>query len=193
MPLDTTGTEVRYDGELGDSRPNDVALSADGALIYAAGDDGNLRVYSAELGEPGYDRCRNPPWRHRRFAGRQLIMAVEREPLAEHPAEGGGYSTYTVTAYRIDLATGTVTSFECETTSFDYAFHDVAVLANGDVLFTQSIFPGWSGWATMKVLDLDTGQYTVASQEVHTTPSSRRRKTDLTFSARNTTRQTRHC
>lgn len=51
MPVDASGTEVRNDGALGTTRPNDVALSPDGAQIYAAGDDGNLRIYSADSGE----------------------------------------------------------------------------------------------------------------------------------------------
>ncbi len=164
MTVDALGIEVRHDGALGETRPSDVVVSADGSQIYAAGSDGNLRIYDAETGQLLQTIA----------VGSQLggialspdgsfIMAVERVPLEEHYAEPWWENEFTVTAYRIDLESGEVTSFPTVVTGFDYTFFDVAVLANGDVLFTQSILPGWSGWVSMKLLDLDTGTYTEAS------------------------------
>jgi Ca2+-binding RTX toxin-like protein len=134
-------------------RPNDVAISADGTKIYAAGDDGNLRVYDpsgallaiwhvgTELG--GIDISPDG----------SFAMVVDLQPVALD-----GQPTNTVSVYKVDLATGAVTTFNYATTWGDYVFHDVAVLADGTVLLSES-FSG-SGGPSSKLLDLSTGAFT---------------------------------
>ena len=153
-----------YNGQLGDSRPNDVQISADGTKIYADGNDGYLRVYSSETGEliNSWD------------VGTQLggmdispdgsfAIVTERVPVATHPDPFGGNPTYTVRVHKVDLATGSVTNFDYRTTSStDYAFYDAAVLANGDVLLTQSILPGYSGGGFTVLLNPSAGTFSVA-------------------------------
>jgi Ca2+-binding RTX toxin-like protein len=152
-----------YQGQLGDARPNDVQISADGTQIYAAGIDGNLYVYSAQDGTllhswaVGTDLGGMDVSPDGRFA-----VVTELSPLAEHAPGFTGYPTYTVTVHEVDLSTGSVTNFNYDTTGFDYSFYDAAVLSDGNVLLTESIYPGWSGWSTIKLLDPATGQFSAA-------------------------------
>lgn len=156
-----------YQGALGDGRPNDVAISADGTKVYAAGDDGNLRVYSAANGD-----LLNTWDVGTRLGGMDIspdgtiAMVTELQPLEEHYADPWWDNQFTITTYKVDLATGEVTGFPTVVSGFDYAFYDVAVLADGKVLLTEQILPGWSGWVSMKLLDPATGEYTDASGTV---------------------------
>ncbi|HET6941174.1 MAG TPA: hypothetical protein VFH89_03320 [Sphingomicrobium sp.] len=160
MTFDATGAEVRHSGAVGDSRPNDVALNADGSLIYASGSDGNLRVYNADSGElvqtidvgMSLGAIDVSP-------DGSFLIAAELVPVETH-SSGGGYPTYTVALYKVDLETGAVTTYEYEASYDNYTFKDVGVLANGDVLLIQSQPPGWSSWASLKTLNLDTGTFT---------------------------------
>ncbi|HEX6217922.1 MAG TPA: hypothetical protein VFZ35_01450, partial [Sphingomicrobium sp.] len=145
---------------------NDVDLSPDGTRLYAAGTDGILRVYDTRTGEL------LASWEVGTELGAidvspdgTFLMAVELVPLEENWV--GGWPEYetTVTAYRVDLETGAVTSYPLVVTGSYHIFHDVAVLANGDVLLTGRELPGWSGWAPMRLLDPDTGTYSLAGMD----------------------------
>lgn len=147
MPLDATGDEVRYNGAIGTDLPNDVALSPDGAYIYVAGNDGNLRIYSADTGEllrtidvgTSLGAIDLSP-------DGSFAVVVELVPLEENANEYGD-PIYTV-AVKVDLVTGVVTTFEFVTNSDNYVFKDLAVLANGDVLLTPSPAPAYSSVPT---------------------------------------------
>ena len=94
----------------------------------------------------------------------KFLMVTDLDPLqfSEDPNNWTNDQA-TVTVYKVDLATGDVTGYPTTVSGDEYAFYDVAVLANGNVLLTQQILPGWSGWVTMKELDLSTGTYSDAS------------------------------
>lgn len=171
MTFDATGEEVRHDGVIGESRPNDVVLNADGSLIYTAGADGNLRVYSADTGElvqtidvgmqlGGIDISPDG----------SFLMAVESVPLALDIKDPWWENEITVTTYKVDLATGEVTSYPVVVTAENYTFHDVAIMGDGTALLSQNILPGWSGWASPKLLDLATGEYSNAGGSMSQSP-----------------------
>src|SRR6266550_4140735 len=101
-----------YQGQLGDARPNDVQISADGSKIYAAGADGNLYVYSAQTGA----------LLHTWDVGTELggmdispdgsfAIVTELVPLSKIPGDVWWEDQYSVTTYKVDLASGQVTSF----------------------------------------------------------------------------------
>jgi Ca2+-binding RTX toxin-like protein len=75
-------------------------------------------------------------------------------------------SEFTVTVYKIDLSTGQVTSYPTTVFGDHGAFFDVAVLNDGTALLSEQNGMGWTGWAPLTQLDLTTGEYTVASQDV---------------------------
>ena len=149
-----------YQGALGDERPNDVQISADGTTIYAAGADGNLYVYSATTGDLLHS------WDVGTKLGGMDIspdgafaMVVDLTPVEEHYADFWPDNQFTITVYKVDLATGSISSYPLIVTGYNYSFFDVAILDNGKVLLSESILPGWSGGGASKVLDLSTGEY----------------------------------
>ena len=150
-----------YQGQLGDTRPNDVQISADGSTIYAAGADGHLYVYSAQTGALLHD------WAVGTELGGMDVspdgsfaVITELQPVAEHPPGFSGYPTYTVTVHEVDLSSGSVTNFNYDTTGFEYAFYDAVVLSDGNVLLSQDGYGGYpSGWEPMKLLTPTTGQF----------------------------------
>jgi len=157
---------AHFAGVLGVS-PEDVTLSADGSLIYAAGrwvdsdtypvqpGDGDLRIYDASTGA-----LVNTIHVGTRLGGVDLspdgtfLMVTELAPAAG-----------TNTVYKVDLATGAVQSFTVPIdppsslgASDTTPFYDVAVLSNGTALLTVSLQGGGSGES--KILDLATGTFT---------------------------------
>src|SRR5687767_1981423 len=127
-----------YSGPLGNIPPNDVAISADGTRIYAAGawtnpsspvtvNDGNLRIYDAATGQLQQTIAVGT-----RLGGMDIspdgsfLMVVERVPV----------TAGTITVYKVDLVTGAVQSFPHEVAAHVTSFYDVAVLSNGTVLLT---------------------------------------------------------
>jgi Ca2+-binding RTX toxin-like protein len=163
-----------FTGNLG-TTPNDVAISADGLVIYAAGQwadsgfpvqpaDGDLRVYSASTGA-----LLSTIHVGTRLGGVDLspdgtfLMVTELAPAAG-----------TNTVYKLDLATGAVQAFTVPVdppsspgTSDTTPFYDVAVLSDGTVLLSVSLQGG--GFGETKLLDLATGTFTNGP---HVQPSS---------------------
>ncbi|HEX8625792.1 MAG TPA: M10 family metallopeptidase C-terminal domain-containing protein [Allosphingosinicella sp.] len=154
MPISTNST-ISLTG----AKPADIVVSADGATLYAAGSDGKVRVFDLASGSllhvwdvgvrlGGIDLS----------ADGSFLMVVELEPLAltESPGSGVPHRT-TLTTYKVDTATGVVQSFPLTVDYYDSTMHDVAVLADGTVLFTQT----WTGSGHFPLwqLDLATGQY----------------------------------
>jgi Ca2+-binding RTX toxin-like protein len=158
MPNPTTGGVVAV---LSAGVTNDVAISADGTHIYAAGSDGNLRVYDANTGQL------QATW----HVGTQLggidvspdgsfLMATELTPLGGTYGNDWTNDQTQTTTYKVDLSTGAVTSYPVTVTADEYVFNDVAVLSDGTVLLSEQELPGWSGWVPAWTLDLSTGTYT---------------------------------
>lgn len=146
-----------YSGSLGSVSPDDVAISADGTLIYAAGtwsspgapvpvNDGDLRIYSAATG--------------------QLIDTLHlgtRLGAVDISPDGGSLlitellpsSSTVATVYKVDVATLAVQTFNFTTIGSDAgAFTDAAFLSNGTALLTDS-----SGSVPEKILDLASGTF----------------------------------
>ena len=151
-----------YQGQLGDARPNDVQISADGSTIYAAGADGHLYVYNATDGS----------LLHHWSVGTNLggmdvspdgsfAVITELQPIATIPGPGiYDYPTYQVTVHKVGLSTGTVTNFNYTTTGFDYSFYDTKILSDGKVLLTRvRIWRISVRRRDHKLLDLLTGHY----------------------------------
>jgi trimeric autotransporter adhesin len=150
-----------------EARPNDVAISSDGSTIYAAGDDGKLYVYSAGDGQ----------LLHTWDVGKELggidispdgsfAIVTELKPLTSSESWQWTSNEFTAAVYKVDLATGAVTTYTTTLTGDEYAFFDAAVMADGKVLLSEQILPGWSGWVPMRELDLSTGQFTVVTQQI---------------------------
>jgi len=163
MPVDATGTQVDYSGALGTTRPNDVALSADGSLVYASGSDGDIRVYNADSHEliqtidVGNDLGAIDVSPDGTF-----LVAAELVPAAIHQV-GNTYLSWTIAVYKVDLTTSAVETFYFRTDNENYTFKDVAVLANREVLLTLSEPPGWSTSTQLELLNLRTGTFSAGS------------------------------
>ncbi len=138
----------------------DVAISNDGSTIYASFDDGYIREYQVSTG------ALINQWHVGMNLGAidlspdgSYLAIVEDQPLSGSIASYWPDSSFAVTTYKLDLATGTTTSYVYNTAGDEYSFSDIAVLSNGKWLLTEQIFPGWSGWASPKLLNPATGQY----------------------------------
>ena len=145
---------------------NDVAISADGSTIYGAGDDGNLYVYNAATGElvraihlgvelGGMDISPDG----------SFLVVTDLQPVSNYQ-DPWWDSQSAASVYKVDLSTGSVTTYTATLTGDQYAFYDAAILDNGQVLLTEQIFPGWSGWAPTSTLDLSTGQFTTGNDNL---------------------------
>jgi Ca2+-binding RTX toxin-like protein len=147
-----------YQGQLGDARPNDVQISADGSTIYAAGADGHLYVYSAQTGSLLHD------WTVGTNLGGMDIspdgsfaVVTDLTPLqtithANPPWD----SEFVIGVYKVSLATGVVSTFTQTVTYDQSVFYDPAVLSDGTVLLTEK-----SAFTTgyTKLLNLQTGTF----------------------------------
>lgn len=175
MPIDpsTGAVSVAPSTAVATTRKADMVLSPDGLTLYASGSDGNVRVHNAETGELISTIA----------VGKQLgaidvspdggfLMAVETKIISTTGNFWGGKTK--VTVYKVDLASGEVTSFPFIARDYDTTFSDVTVLADGKVLLTQN-FAG-SGWVDLKLLDPATGLY--ESRESITQTSILSRTTD---------------
>src|SRR5579884_848983 len=143
---------------------NDVAISPDGSLIFAAGSDGNLRVYDSLTG------ALEKTWHVGMSLGGidispdgSFLMATELTPLGGTYSDNWTNDQTVTTTYKVDLSTGAVTSFPVTVTADEYVFNDVAVLADGNVVLSEQELPGWSGWVPAWYLNLTTGTYTKLS------------------------------
>jgi Ca2+-binding RTX toxin-like protein len=147
------------------SRPADVALSADGARIYVSGTDGTIKVYDADTGALVAN------WRVGTKLGAidvspdgSFLLAAEAEPISSSYADPWWGNRFTVAVYKIDTATGLVTTFLNSTSGYEWSYNDVAILADGTALLSQKALPGWSAWVTPEVLDIRTGTFTTINQ-----------------------------
>jgi Ca2+-binding RTX toxin-like protein len=160
---------VRAAMHFSEPQANDIALSADGSKVYATDESGNLNIYNSETG------VLLNSWHVGTNLGGMDIspdgtfaIITELQPVATIPGPGPyDYPTFEIAVYKVDLASGAVTDFNYTTTGFDYSFYDAAILPNGKVLLTEAGYGGYSsGWGTMKLLDLSTGQYSQASDQI---------------------------
>jgi len=144
---------------------NDVKISPDGSTIYGAGDDGTLYAYDAASGH----------LIHAWHVGTELggmdispdgtfAVVTNLQPLSssEDPSNWTNDQS-TAAVYNVDLSTGHVTTYTTTLTGAEYAFYDASILDNGQVLLTEQIHPGWSGWVSMRTLDLSTGQFSAGT------------------------------
>ena len=120
----------RHDGPLGSSRPADVVISADGSKIYTSGTDGAVRVYDGDSGQL------LSTWQvGSKLGGIDLspdgsfLIVLEAEPVSSTYSQYWPENRFTVAAYKVDAETGEKTIFLHEATGFEWAFHDVAILA----------------------------------------------------------------
>lgn len=143
---------------------NENVLSPNGETLYVIGTDGKVRAYSVN------DNQLLATWNVGTSLGGaditadgRYLVVTEREPVSSSLDQYGNRS-YVVTVHRLDLLTGEVRNYDFSPTFLDYTFFDVAVLADGRVLLSQS-FRG-SGWVNLKSLNLDTGVYTTLPHSV---------------------------
>jgi Ca2+-binding RTX toxin-like protein len=147
--------------DLGAWPPAGIALSPDGSRVYAASQDGFVRVYSPESGRL------LDSWDVGRWLGGvdlspdgRFLWAVERSPISQTVDYWNWFDNkFKVTVYRIDTATGKTTSFPTILTGSDDGFFDIAVQSEGKVIVTTSILKGWSGHVNLRELDPATGKY----------------------------------
>jgi Ca2+-binding RTX toxin-like protein len=135
---------------------SDYVSTADGLTTYVAGIDGTVRAYNAETG------ALLQSWAVGSHLGGlaispdgSFLMVTDRDAVS---TTGSGSDAQTlVNAYRINLATGGVTTFQFVATGYGNAFADVEILANGKAYFTQD-FAG-SGATPIWELDPATGHF----------------------------------
>jgi Ca2+-binding RTX toxin-like protein len=156
---------ARHNGALGTSRPADVVVSADGSRIYTSGTDGAVRVYDGDSG------ALLSTWQvGSKLGGIDLspdgsfLIVLEAEPVSSTYAEYWPDNRFTVAAHKVDASTGEVTTFLHESRGFEWAFHDVAILANGNALITGKVLPGWSAYAYPELLNTSTGVFTTINR-----------------------------
>jgi Ca2+-binding RTX toxin-like protein len=157
-----SGGASRYNGALGTGRPADAAISPDGTRIYASGTDGSVLVYDAASG------ALVATWP----AGSKLgaldvspdgsfLLVLEAEPVSSFYAPTGWPDNrFTVLVYKIDTATGAVTTFTHISQGYEWGFMDVGILANGTALLTTKALPGWSAWVEPVTLNTSDGVFT---------------------------------
>lgn len=160
-----TGSMTDFTGNLGTAPPDDVAISADGSLIYAAGtgtdpsspvlvNDGDLRIYNAATGA-----LVETIHVGTRLGGIDLspdgsfLMVTELAPAA-------GLAT----VYKVGLASGSVQAYSYHDVRVEAAFYDVAVLSDGTALLTLGI--NGSGSAAMEILDPVSGTFSNSGASV---------------------------
>ena len=136
-------------------------LSADGSLIYVAGNDGFLKVFDAHSGtllhsvDLGID-----------------LGAISLSPdgtrlavVEEVPENVRQYQTWTensadVSLYIVNLDTFAAQELTYHVTADSYTFADVTWTDNDTLQLSQNILPGWSGWAPLAKIELSTGALT---------------------------------
>ena len=146
---------VLYDGYVTDS-----VLSLDGLTVYAAGLDGTVRAYNAETGAllRSWDIGERLGGIAISPDGSTLVVA-ETEALW---TRNDGWDEKTkITAYTIDIDSGTVTDHPTIVTGLLDAFQDVAVMNDGKAYFSVGI--RGSGYTPIWTLDLATGEYRATS------------------------------
>lgn len=143
---------------------NENVLSPDGRILYVVGTDATVRAYDVEtrallnsyrLGTRLGGADVTPD-------GRYLVVA-EREP-AYGPLDQNGQRSTTVSVHRLEIQTGQVRTYTTEPGFGGGPFFDVAVLADGTALISQSY--NGSGWNKLRALNLESGTFTVLSQSV---------------------------
>jgi Ca2+-binding RTX toxin-like protein len=140
---------------------NDIAISRDGTTIYVAGKDGNLYSYDASTGDL------IQAWHVGNELGGmdispdgKFLVVTDLQPIAEND-DTGGYPTYTMAVYKVDLGTGAVTTYQHVSNDYsEYSFYDAAIMNDGTVLLAEQMPPGWSGGVSNSVLNLQTGEFT---------------------------------
>ena len=138
---------------MGSTLTADMVMSADGTRLYETTGDGFVNVYNAGTGAIlAHWDVGNRLGAIDLSPDGSFLMAVERQVIGQ--ADGNS----TITAYRVDTATGAVTSFVTVAPGMFGAFWDVAILDGHRVLFPSS-FDGSFG-VPPRVLDLVTGVYT---------------------------------
>jgi WD40 repeat protein len=147
----------RLSASLSSVAPADVVMSPDGSRLYVAGEDGKLRVCDVA------SRALLSTWDVGvRLGGLDVsadgsfLLVVEKQIVASEPPGGNHDTRTTITAYRVDTASGQVTSFPTtiERNGPTGAFHDVAILADGTVLLSHE-----PAFYPLSILNLANGTY----------------------------------
>jgi Ca2+-binding RTX toxin-like protein len=138
-----------------------VVVSADGSRIYAAGTDGAVRVYDGDSGQL------LSTWQvGSKLGGMDLspdgtfLIVLEAEPVSSTYAQYWWDNKFTVAAYKVDVSNGDSTTFLHTSTGYEWAFHDVAILSDGNALITGKALPGWSASPRPELLNTQTGVFT---------------------------------
>lgn len=145
-------------------RPSDYVLSPDGRKLYTAGLDGVVTVYDTQSATKlqTFDISNGLNGIAISADGTFLIV-TDKNPVGSVAGDAWWDTKTTMAAYRVDSATGATVTYSYTATGSDWTLADVTLLADGNAYFTGNIFPGWSGWSTMKKLDLAAGSFSIAS------------------------------
>jgi Ca2+-binding RTX toxin-like protein len=143
------------------SNRENYAVSPDGTRIYVAGNDGVLRVYNAVNGtllfswNVGVDLEAITISRDGRYA-----IITDAVPISTSQSSNWTENVTVVGVYQVDLRTGATQTLRYEMRGSDYGFADVAFADDNTVILSGNILPGWSGWAPLYRLDLNTNSFT---------------------------------
>ena len=136
------------------------AVSANGKTVYVAGDDGQLKAYSVGSGallntwDVGTDLdgvAISPD-------GTQ-VLATENVPVSTVQSDFWTSNVTEAAIYQLDLASGYKQTYIYEAKGADYTFTNVIFADDNRALIAENILPGWSGWAPIVTLNLDTGSF----------------------------------
>ncbi|QPC97736.1 calcium-binding protein [Qipengyuania soli] len=141
----------------------DWTLSADGTIIYVAGNDGYLRVYDSQTGALLYQVQLGSDLGAISLSPDGSHLAIVEE-IAENVQQTQNWTSNTadVSLYVVDLGTFSATAYTYTVTGSDYTFSDVTWSDADTLQVSQNILPGWSGWAPLSTVELADGSRTLS-------------------------------
>lgn len=132
-------------------------LSADGAYIYLAGNDGYVRIFDAVSGAELYSvRVGHDLGAISLSPDGSRVAIVEEVAANVSQSNDWPSNTADVSFYVIDLSSFAAQEYTVQATGSGWTFADV-VWSDGDTLqLSQNTLPGWSGWAALSTFELVT-------------------------------------
>ncbi|WP_232280937.1 calcium-binding protein [Novosphingobium nitrogenifigens] len=132
-------------------------VSPDSKDIFVAGNDGYVREYSSSTGSllNKWLVGNNLGGIAISHDGTQLVI-TEQTPVSTSQSNMWTSNVTVDAVYQVDVASGYVQTYQYTATGSNYTFAGVSFTDDNTVILSENILPGWSGWAPLVKLDLNT-------------------------------------